>query len=1242
MKKTFLFFMFIIFSFMIISVFCSSNINFNLLKAAVPTGTDRIHELAVYPYANATSSEAIVIESNGHYGLIDTGNPTGDSSPYSKYDYTFNGNDVANYLSGLGVKSLDFVILTHGHSDHVGGIPQLVSRGYIKSNTTVIYRTFNSNRSEETDYYTQYYYNKAMNSLSGKAKLLEISDHSTTNLNKINAKYVDTSGTASDYITFDFQNMNIKIFNIGSYTAGDPENRKSLVTLVTKGSQKALLMSESINYNNAINEIANYVGTVDFAKIGHYQNQGSIPLHFLIKTNPSKAIMTGNLKSNSTLNKDSALGLAYFNTTGKLLIGNEDFGKPIVMVFENNNINMYKYESGTFTEITTSSQTAHPVTGWLKVYDTAGLGDSNQVYVHINSEYKLSKGFVVTSGKTYFLNTAATSGSSPYVLAKGWRKYNGNWYYFNSTENDTYKEGEVVTRWQQINGSKYFFDPYTDPVGKMMQGFRTISNKLYYFTTEAESASDAGKMVKSKTISGFTFGSDGAATNFIDKVVKPTAISYCKTATYTGAAQVIVNNPGTGYTFNKNSFTSADAHTVKVTLKSGYIWSDYTVGTTSFICYISKANLSNSTINTIADQTYIGSAITPNPVVKMTLNGSTVTLTKDTDYTVTYSNNTNVGTATVTVTGKGNFTGTKSITFKINPDSSHKVPKPTTSYCSAPTYNGSSQTITKNPGVGYTFINNTGTNAGTYLVQAALSANYRWSDGTSSVVSFSCPINSKSISGATISVQNQEYDGTAKTPAPTVKDGSKTLTANTDYTVSYSNNTNVGTATVTVTGTGNYKGTASTTFEIKAPIILVDKPTTSYCKAITYNGSPQTLTNTPGTGYTFSNNTGTNVGTYTVTAKLKTNYKCSCSIVAKSINNVTIITPEQVYNGSPLTPLPAVKDGTTTLIKDTDYTVSYSDNTNVGTASITITGKGNYTGSKNSTFTIKEDNNIAEKPTTSYCSNTTYNGSSQTVTNNPGIGYTFSNNTGTNAGNYTVTAVLKSNYKWSDDTTTNVTFICPINPKSISAADIYIQNQVYDGTAKTPIPIVKDGSRTLTENVDYTLVSYSNNVNVGTASLSISGKDNYTGTITGDFMIVEPESTFYIKDSSYMKLENNRLNTKLKSGINSINRFSFLDNISSSNTWIPYNKNDAEISSSGLITTGSYIKNGNTEYKIVIYGDIDQDGLITIKDLYQSYLLYKNKATGLNEYQISAADYNNDGLTNIKDLYEIYKKMKNK
>lgn len=68
-------------------------------------------------------------------------------------------------------------------------------------------------------------------------------------------------------------------------------------------------------------------------------------------------------------------------------------------------------------------------------------------------------------------------------------------------------------------------------------------------------------------------------------------------------------------------------------------------------------------VTAIADQVYTGKAI--KPAVTMKYSGKE--LTKDTDYTVSYKNNKQVGTATVTITGKGGFTGSRKITFRIIP-----------------------------------------------------------------------------------------------------------------------------------------------------------------------------------------------------------------------------------------------------------------------------------------------------------------------------------------------------------------------------------------------------------------------------------------------------------------------------------------------------------------------------------------------------------------------------------------------
>ena len=145
-----------------------------------------------------------------------------------------------------------------------------------------------------------------------------------------------------------------------------------------------------------------------------------------------------------------------------------------------------------------------------------------------------------------------------------------------------------------------------------------------------------------------------------------------------------------------------------------------------------------------------------------------------------------------------------------------------------------------------------------------------------------------SKASVTLSTSTYAYDGKAKKPGVTVKLNGKTLKNGTDYTVSYSNNTKVGTATVKITGKGNYTGSVSKTFKIK----------NNFKKATV-------------SGISNKSYTGKNI-TQSITVK---------------------------YNGK-------------TLKNGTDYTVSYSSNKNIGTATVKIAGKGSYTGTITKTFKI--------------------------------------------------------------------------------------------------------------------------------------------------------------------------------------------------------------------------------------------------------------------------------------------------
>ena len=145
-----------------------------------------------------------------------------------------------------------------------------------------------------------------------------------------------------------------------------------------------------------------------------------------------------------------------------------------------------------------------------------------------------------------------------------------------------------------------------------------------------------------------------------------------------------------------------------------------------------------------------------------------------------------------------------------------------------------------------------------------------------------------SKASVTLSTSTYAYDGKAKKPGVTVKLNGKTLKNGTDYTVSYSNNTKVGTATVKITGKGNYTGSVSKTYSIK-----------NNFKKATVSG---------------------------ISTKAFTGKNITQSITVK-------------YNGK-------------TLKNGTDYTVSYSSNKNIGTATVKIAGKGSYTGTITKTFKI--------------------------------------------------------------------------------------------------------------------------------------------------------------------------------------------------------------------------------------------------------------------------------------------------
>jgi len=233
--------------------------------------------------------------------------------------------------------------------------------------------------------------------------------------------------------------------------------------------------------------------------------------------------------------------------------------------------------------------------------------------------------------------------------------------------------------------------------------------------------------------------------------------------------------------------------------------------------------------------------------------------------------------------------------------------------------------------------------------------------------------------------ENLVYTGNELTQTVTVTVGGKELTKDTDYTVTGLTGTEPGSYPVTVTGTGNYTGTVTKSFEIakadisSATISDIDSPVgytgTAYEPevTVTFNGTELALD----TDYTVAYTNNVNAGEATVTITgTGTHFKGSVekhfTITAADLSGCTFAPIADVtYNTKAHTPEVTVAISGRTLEADKDYTVSYPSNVNAGTATVTVTGKGNFTGSANTTFTIaKADLNLSVYTISSLCTET--------------------------------------------------------------------------------------------------------------------------------------------------------------------------------------------------------------------------------------------------------------------------------
>ncbi|MDO4854291.1 MAG: SHIRT domain-containing protein [Coriobacteriia bacterium] len=640
-----------------------------------------------------------------------------------------------------------------------------------------------------------------------------------------------------------------------------------------------------------------------------------------------------------------------------------------------------------------------------------------------------------------------------------------------------------------------------------------------------------------------------------DELFKSETSNVTATGSVTNVSEGKVTNAITytaGEKFNENNY--------KITKTEGELW-------------ITSKSIEDPSMNIDSpeNKVYDGAEHKWAPTVK---DGDKV-LTKDVDYTVEYSTEdfTNVtGAITVTITGIGNYEGSVAKSYQITP-----APYNVVTYQAYKDYDGEALTaggkiegIVNGEDAGFVVTGRqiaVGHSNNTYTVKwdkTAKKSNYYFAGeelGQLTVGEYSGQIIVTTVGGtftydgkahgATVTVSmlpdGYHLDGTPSSSASATDVTSEPVKATADNLVIRNSQGD------DVTSKLNIKHNDGT-IVVNSAILTVTTPDATKV----YDGTPLTaagsysgLVNdetvefkTTGTQTDKGESTNTYEIAWTGTAK-QSNYTVSESLGTLTVTEQSIVPDDpaykgveindptgKIYDGVELKWIPKVKDAKgNALAEGTDYTVTYkrdgketTDFTNVGTIEVTITGKGNYTGTVTKKYQITKAPLEVSTPDATKVYDGTPLTAAATAENISGLvaGETATvkatgsqTEVGHSANTYSGIewgTAKESNYYVKSKTEGTLTVTKqsivpdPDNPDSYKGIEISDpEDKTYDGDEHKWAPEVtaKDGSK-LTEGTDYT-VEYSTTdfTNVGTIEVTITGTGNYTGTVTKTYKITK-------------------------------------------------------------------------------------------------------------------------------------------
>lgn len=275
-----------------------------LLPAApqtAETGRDCIHFLPT------GTSDAILLESNGHFAMVDAGEDTDNPRNFPGLNLPGFEQEVLAYLKAHaadenGKVHLDFVLGTHSHSDHIGGFDTVISdsdvtvdRAYLKK-----YDASKIKEYEIKEWDNQEVYDQMVQALN---------DRGVPIISELSGE------------PFAFGNLTLTLFNTADPDTGKKvgENDQSIGLLIEKNGTRVFLTGDLDNNSGDESRLAPEIGKVDLLKVGHHSYGGSSTAAFIRTLRPETCVITNNFESmdRTTLARIERICSPAFYVSGK-------------------------------------------------------------------------------------------------------------------------------------------------------------------------------------------------------------------------------------------------------------------------------------------------------------------------------------------------------------------------------------------------------------------------------------------------------------------------------------------------------------------------------------------------------------------------------------------------------------------------------------------------------------------------------------------------------------------------------------------------------------------------------------------------------------------------------------------------------------------------------------------------------------------------------------------------------------